>query len=106
MEITRETVREFLHGWQTVGVDRIQITPLDLYALKGVLLSTPGSAYPGGGNTKPIWVGSEKVTADQNAGSGGQPLVPGAAMFIPIDKPDRLWVVSTDPDQKIAWMLV
>jgi hypothetical protein len=106
MEISKESTREFLHGWQTVGVDAVQITPLQLTPYKGILLTCPGTAYDEVGNAKPVWVGGPRVTADNNAGTGGIPIVPGASMFIPIDKPDLLWVVSTQADQKIAWMVV
>jgi hypothetical protein len=106
MEITKETVHTFLHGWTTVGVNPVQITPLQLVPYKGILLTCPGTQYDGTGNSKPVWVGGPKVTANDNAASGGMPLVPGASMFIPIDKPDELWVVSSEPDQKIAWMIV
>lgn len=106
MEITKESTREFRHGWQTVGVDRVQITPLQLTPYKGILLTCPGTQYDEVGNSKPVWVGSAKVTANEDPGTGGLPIVPGSSMFIPLDKPDDLYVVSSAADQKIAWMIV
>lgn len=106
MEITKETVREIKNGWQTAGLERVQITPLELYALKGILMTCPGSQYEGGGNDAMIWIGGPKVTADQNVNSGGMPIAPGSSIFIPCEKPNELWVVSDQADQKIAWMLL
>jgi hypothetical protein len=94
------------HGWQTAGTERIQITPLDLYLYKGILVTCPGTLYPGEGNDAPVWIGGHRVTADDNPGTGGVPITPGSSMFIPIEKPNELWVISTEEDQKIAWMVV
>jgi hypothetical protein len=105
MDITKETVRELRHGWQTVGTTPIQVSPLELNALKGVLMTCPGSAYPGEGNDAPIWIGGPKVTADDGPG-GGLPVMPGSSMFIPIERVDLLYVISTMENQKIAWMLL
>jgi hypothetical protein len=106
VEITKETVREMKHGWQVVGIERIEITPLDLYLYKGILLTCPGTQYDGSGNAKPVWVGGHRVTADDNPGTGGFPIMPGSAMFIPIEKPNEIWVISSQADQRIAWMVV
>jgi len=106
VEITKETVREMLHGWTTVGTSPVPITPLQLIPYKGILLFAPGTAYPGGGNSAPIWVGGPRVTADQNEGTGGTPIVPGSSLFVPLDKPDIIYVVSNAVTQKLSWMVV
>lgn len=106
MDIAKESVERFGHGHTIVGATPVQLTTLGLAAYKGILLRCPGEADPTG-NTDPVWVGnSPTVTADSTPATGGMPILPGSAMFIPIDSPTRLWVVSSASDQDIAWMLV
>lgn len=102
MEITKETVQELKTGHTVVGTSRIKLTELDFSLFKGVLLRCPGSSDPTP-NTDPIWVGGASVAADSGA-TGGIPVLPGDAMFIPIDRPTRLYVISTAVSQDIAWM--
>lgn len=102
MEITKEAVRELQHGHATAGTIRSRLTELDFTVYKGVLVRCPGGSDPTP-NTDPIWIGGAGVTADSGA-TGGIPILPGDAIFIPIDKPNFLWVVSTAADQDIAWM--
>ncbi|MEN6406094.1 MAG: hypothetical protein ABFC77_06435 [Thermoguttaceae bacterium] len=70
---------------------------------KGVLLRTPGSVDPTP-NAVCVWVGGACVTADSDGQTGGMPIPPGESLFVPIDDPSRLWVVSTDANQNVAWM--
>lgn len=105
MDIVKETVAELKHGWLTVGTTAQQLSPLQLNAFKGVLMTAPGSTYPGDGNDAPIWVGGPRVTADDGP-VGGFPIAPGSSMFIPIERIDFLYVISTMENQKIGWMLL
>lgn len=106
MEITKETIEVFGHGHAVVGTSPTKLVTYSVAALKGVLLRCPGSADPSG-NTDPVWVGNgPNVTANSNVQNGGMPLLPGSAMFIPLDDPSKLWVISTAVDQDIAWMIV
>lgn len=103
MDVTKESVREFFNGHTPVGSERAKLTDYTGQLQKGVLLRCPSSADPGGGNTDPVWVGNTGVTADSGP-SGGIPILPGDAIFIPIEQASLLWVISTGEDQDIAWM--
>jgi len=104
MDVTKESVEEFYNGHATVGLTRVKLTGTLSFPLnKGILLRCPGGTDPNP-NSDPIWVGGAGVTADSAAGSGGMPMIPGDVLFIPIDRSDKLWVISTDTDQDIAWM--
>lgn len=106
MIIGKETVREAVHGHTTVGATAVQLTTLEFTANKGVMFRAPGTSDPGGGNTAPIWVGfNASVKADSSSG-GGFPILPGAVILIPIDRPNLIWVISTAPDQDIAWIII
>jgi len=105
VDINKETVRELKHGWTTVGTLAAQLSPLELNAYKGVLMTCPGSAYPGEGNDAPVWVGGPLMTADDGP-TGGFPIVPGSSMFVPVERIDLLYVISTMENQKIGWMLL
>lgn len=107
MEINKETVRGILHGWCDVPTDApVQITPLEHVAFKGVLIYCPGSQMPGEGNTAPVWIGGNKIAANDTDGSGGFPIMPGSTMALPVERPNEVWVISSDPGQKIAWMVI
>lgn len=108
MEINKETVRGILQGWCDVPTDvAVQVTPLELTGFKGVLIYCPGSQYPGSGNTQPVWVGNgNRVTASDTDGTGGFPVMPGSTIALPVERPNEIWVISTDPGQKIAWMVI
>ena len=45
------------------------------------------------------------MTADGGA-TGGMPLPPGESMFLPVDDPTQIYLVSTDDNQDIAWITV
>lgn len=105
MEITKESVREFWHGHTDVDMTRKRLTELDFLSNKGVLLRCPGTDEDPT-NSEPVYVGGNGVTADSSPGTGGLPIMPGDAIFIPIDKPMLLWVVSSADDQDIAWMAI
>ena len=103
MEITKETVPGVSHGHQAAGTSRVRLTDLDIPVLKGVLLRCPGSEDDGGGNTASVWVGGAGVTADSTA-TGGMPILPGDSLFVPIERPMSLFIISTDADQDVAWI--
>jgi hypothetical protein len=50
-------------------------------------------------NTQPIFVGGPTVSSID-----GFPVEPGAALVLPIDRPDRIFVISTDDGQTSAWI--
>ncbi len=104
MDIDRETTPsgELKNGHTVVGATTSPLTPLSFKGYRGVLVYAPGNADPTP-NTAPVWVGRAAVTADSEVGTGGMPLVPGASLFIPVDDPSKLYVISTVADQDIAW---
>lgn len=106
MEITKESVPGSpWNGHQVVGTTPARLTSLDFRVLKGVLIRCPGSEDAGTPNTAPVWVGGGGVTPD-NSASGGMPVLPGDSIFIPVERPMDVYVVSTDPDQDVAWISV
>lgn len=105
MQIDKETVNELTNGHTTVGTTKAKLVDLELNAYKGILLRCPGSADPGGGNSDPVWVGGAGVTAD-SAATGGMPILPGSSMFVPLERANLLYVISTAADQDIAWMVI
>jgi hypothetical protein len=103
MQLGQETVPDVLHSWVEVGTDRVKISEIAYPLLKGILVHSPGSEYPGGGNDAVIWVGGPGVTADEEP-TGGIPLIPGATLFLAVTSADKLWAVSTDADQLLSWI--
>lgn len=88
-----------------MGTTRAQLTANSIRTYKGVLIRSPGSADPTP-NTGVIWIGGAAVTADSNSGTGGMPLTPGDSVFIPIDDPSKLYVISDTAAQDVAWLLL
>ena len=104
MDILKEAVSDVYCGHVVVSATRTVLTAIELPPVhKGVTLRAPGSTdiTP---NTAPVWVGGSGVTADSDAGTGGMPICPGESIFIPTEKLNKLWVISTIADQDLAWM--
>jgi hypothetical protein len=104
MDIYKEAIGTLLHGHQTVGTTRRQLVDGKYDILKGVLLRAPGSCDPTP-NTAAVWVGGKSVTSDSGP-TGGMPLTPGESMFLPVDDPTQIYLISTDDNQDIAWITV
>ena len=104
MNIEKESVGdgELHNGHTVVGTVRTKLSSLGFTAVKGVLFRCPGSTEPTP-NTNPVWVGGPGVTADSSA-TGGFPLLPGDACFMPIERLDLIYVVSSADGQDIAWL--
>jgi hypothetical protein len=90
------------HGHTAVGTTRVKLTDLAFSTTKGVLFRCPGSTDPVP-NTAPIWIGGPAVTADSSQ-TGGIPILPGDSAFMPLERLDSLYVVSSVANQDIAWM--
>jgi hypothetical protein len=106
MFIVKEAINELVTTYHVVvGVTAVLINPLKFQFQKGILLRTPESTDPVP-NDAPVWIGSVKVTADSDTGTGGFPLIPGASLFIPVEFAKGLYVISTDADQDLAVMAV
>lgn len=102
VDVAKESVGEVYNGHKTVGTTAVKLTDLSFPMLKGVLLRCPGGSDPVG-NSVPVWVGGRGVTAD-SAATGGVPILPGNSIFIPIERANLLWVVSSSADQDVAWL--
>lgn len=102
MHIEKESVQELTTGHQAVGTTRVKLAEQGFTAYKGVLMRCPGTSDPVS-NTAPVWIGGKNVAANSGA-SGGIPLLPGDALFVPIDKLDSIWCISSADGQDIAWM--
>jgi len=102
VELGKETVSEVHHSHRTVGTSAVRLTTLAFPLLKGLLMRAPGVADPVP-NVGCVFVGGAGVTADTSA-SGGLPIPPGEILFLPIDDPSKVWVISTQAAQDIGWI--
>jgi len=107
MDIYKETSPsgDLKHGHTVVGVTAVPLTNISLNCLRGILVRAPGANDPGP-NTHPVWVGRAAVTADSSEGRGGIPILPGAAIILPVDDPSKVFVISTAAGQDIGWLCV
>lgn len=86
-----------------VGVTAVKVNPFGFQFVKGIQLYAPGTsdANP---NTATIWLGGEGVTANQGIETGGFPLVPGSALFLPAEFANSLYVISASASQILTWL--
>jgi len=104
--IVKESVAVLRHGHQSVTTSsqKLAENKLPFPASKGILVRCPGSNDPGGTNTAEVWLGGPAVTADADESTGGMPVAPGEALFLPLEDPSLLYVVTSSGTQDIAWM--
>ena len=101
MDIDRDAVANWDHGWRTVGTSRSQLFSAPEFApLKGVLVRADAA------NTADVYLGKSDVTADQNDDTGGFPVPAGGAVNVPIHVAEQLYAISTAASQKISFLLV
>lgn len=87
------------HGHTVVGTTASKLTPIKFSATyKGVLVVADSA------NIATVFIGREVVTADNDIDTGGIPLPAGASIFIPIEDPTLLFVVSGSAAQDVAWL--
>jgi hypothetical protein len=102
--IETTVTKDIRYGHKVVGATAVQLTNVSSEMVKGLLLRAPGSADPTP-NTHTIWVGTnENVTADSHAETGGMPIIPGAALTIPAQDANDIWVIAGAAAQDIAWI--
>ena len=77
-----------------------QMTATSFAAVNGVLVMADST------NTGIIYVGNSDVTAGNTAGTDGIPLVAGASAVIPINNPNKIYVIASAENQKIYWLAV
>jgi hypothetical protein len=103
VELGKETVKDLWSGQTVAGENTaVKLSDLGIKALKGIILRTPGTADDAVGevaNVKPVWVGPKGVTP-----STGYPLLPGKGLGVPLELCADLYIVSTVPDQIVAWI--
>jgi len=100
VHIGKETVRsaDLDHGHLVVGVAAAQLFSRDLRVKYGVLL------YAAPENSANIWIGKSGVTADNNAVTGGFPLIPGSSIILPIEDMVNIYGISTAATQDLTWL--
>jgi hypothetical protein len=102
-EITKENATDLFYGHCLAGPTAKRLSEQSTPVLKGVLIRAAGIVDPTP-NTACVWVGDARVLPSSDVERGGMPIPPGESLFIPIDDPYRLWVISTGADQDVAWM--
>ena len=106
IEIIKQTsaVADLRFGHGVAGVTASKLTDNSVRLNQGILFRCPGAKdTPEPANSRPVWVGRRGVTADRTA-TGGMPVVPGSSLFIPIDDPSELYVISSVAAQDYAWL--
>lgn len=89
------------HGHTVVGTSAVQLVPQKFSeTFKGVLVVADAS------NSAVVYIGRKGVTADNDVDTGGIPLPAGTAIFLPIEDPTLLFVISTSDTQDVAWMSI
>lgn len=105
--MSQRTHIPFRNGHTGVGTARVKAVGAELPDgnYEGVLFKAPGvdDDTP---NTVPIYLGTDKVTADYNASTGGFPLAPGESVTLPLRYVAELYVIATANSQDVAWFLV
>jgi len=96
----------FANGWTVVGVVRTQAITKSLPDgnYSGIVIKAPG-ASDDAPNTVAVYVGTNSVTADQNANTGGFPLAPGESISVPLLSAEDVYVVASSNSQAVAWWL-
>lgn len=96
--VSDETVHGFHHGRvAAVGVSAVALGAAADRLAKGVQLRA------GEANTALVYVGGPDVTAGSTPATDGFPLAAGEALFVPIDRIDKLYVVAEAADQDVYW---
>jgi hypothetical protein len=102
-DIGKEAATNLGYGHCPVSTTTQRLSSVSASCQKGVLIRAPGVSDPVP-NTACVWVGDARVLATSDDERGGMPIPPGESLFVPIDDPYRLWVVSTANGQDVAWM--
>ena len=91
------------HGHTVVGQTARPLATDAAKFNRGILIRAPGAGdlVP---NTDIVWIGRKAVTADYNVGTGGMPLLPGAAVELPVEDPSQVFVISGTDNQDVAWV--
>jgi len=91
-------------GHTVVGLAAAQITTCPRQLTKGIWIKAPGTLHTAA-NSDSVYVGKSNVTADSDVETGGYELAPGEELFLEVDDPSEVWVVSTAGAQDIGWIM-
>jgi hypothetical protein len=101
---TTAVTKDIRYGHKVVGATAVQLTAISAEMRKGILIRAPGVTDPTP-NTHTVWIGTnESVTADSDVETGGMPLIPGAALTVPAQNANDIWVIAGAAAQDIAWI--
>lgn len=101
VNVQRDVAPEFVHGKKVIGTTAGQLTTFSRPSYKGVQLKADPD------NTGLVYIGSTPgVTADSAVATDGFPLEAGDPLFLPIDDPSKIYVIGTDADQGIFWIMI
>jgi len=100
MEITAETspAADLKHGHTPVGTEAIPLCH-SFITRRGVLVRADNA------NSANVFIGLGP-NVSTNGENGGMPLPPGTSLFVPVDDPSALYLISTDTDLDVARMAV
>lgn len=90
--------RNCIHGHGVIGVVESVIGANIINLRYGIILLADAD------NAANIWIGKVGVTADNNATTGGFPIVPGGNIMLPFSDLQNLYGISTDAAQNLAWI--
>jgi hypothetical protein len=103
VDVTKESSGNMItHGHTVVGTGAVQIATTSPPKVldKGVILRAPAA------NTVDVYIGVATLTADTAAATGGFPLAPGDALFVPIDDHTKIWARASAASQDLAWLTI
>lgn len=98
--MSKITGGSFSHGRKSgIGTSAVQLTTTSSSARNGVLVKAgadnAGRVYPG---TSP------NVTADSNDDTDGFELTKDGSVIIEVDDPSKIFLIASEPDQKVFWI--
>ena len=91
-------------GHTVVGLVAVQLTTAPRELTKGIWLKVPGAIHTVT-NTNSVYVGKANVTADSDVETGGYEVGLGEELFLDINDPSLLYVVSAAGAQDIGWLM-
>ena len=105
MDIYKETSPsgDLANGHTVVGQTAAPLTTNSRSLCRGVVVRAAGAGEDTP-NSDIVWVGRACVTADNDVGTGGVPILPGGSIFLPVDDPSKVYVISNTAAQDVAWL--
>lgn len=89
----------FSHGAKSsIGTSALQMTTISSTSKKGVLVKAADS------NSGIVYVGKSTVTAGTVDATDGFELWAGESVVIPVDNPNKIYVIASTTAQKVFWV--